>query len=259
MEPMRRATLLLALLSLLAGCLVEIPEPTRTPRPSSSPSPTVSPSPTATAEPSATPGLAGVPQFIAGDSIIVSAPGLRVRSRPGVEQRVITSLGIGAELLVALGPVWVDDTGWYQVADANRLDLGFTTGWVAAGSTDDPFLTAAAFDVRRNPYIAGFAGEADGEFGPIRLPDADVSIQWLAAPPTRDGCSFFVDLAAGDGEPVRTIRSTTGGVPAPGELFPSFIAGHRELFDADLFVSVRSECSWALTFVHERPEPTPAP
>jgi hypothetical protein len=41
--------------------------------------------------------------------------------------------------------VWVDDTGWYLVADANRADLGFKTGWVAAGTEADPFLAAATF------------------------------------------------------------------------------------------------------------------
>jgi hypothetical protein len=169
-----------------------------------------------------------------------------------VEQRVITSLGLGAQLLVALGPVWVDDAGCYLVRDANRADLGFTTGWVAAGTTSDPLLERATFDVGRNPYLVGFAGETNGEFGPITLPSAKVSITWIAAPPTADGCSFLVDLATADGEPVRTIRATVGGVPAPGKLFQSFFAEHDELIDTEIFVSVTSGCSWALTFVRAR-------
>ena len=41
---------------------------------------------------------------------------------PGIEQRVITSLGVDADLLIALGPVWVDDNGWYLVRDADADD-----------------------------------------------------------------------------------------------------------------------------------------
>ncbi len=259
MKPIRPAAGLLLLLIVLAGCLVDIQPTPRTPRPTSSASPTPSADPTPSPRPSPTPGLGAVPRFAAGDRVVVSAPGLRVRSRPGVEERVLTSLGQGAELLVALGPVWVDDTGWYLVRDANRADLSFTTGWLAAGSSDDPFLTPATFDVRGNPYLAGFAGEQGGDFGPVTLPNANVSIQWLAAPPSSEGCSFFVDLSAAGGDPVHAIRSTVGGVPAPGQLFPSFFAAHHGLIGSELSVSVTSDCSWALTFVRERPEASPSP
>jgi hypothetical protein len=176
-----------------------------------------------------------------------------------VEQRVVTTLGVDADLLIGLGPVWVDGLGWYLVRDADTDDPAFGEGWVAAGFEPDSFLVPASFDVRRNPYIVGFAGAANGEFGPVRLPNADVTIRWLAAPPTPNGCSFFVNLAAGSGEPVSAIRATVGGVPAPGELFRQFFAEHRELIDAELSVSVESDCSWALTFVQQRSEPTPAP
>jgi hypothetical protein len=255
MKPMRRAASLLVLISLLSGCLVNIQAPTRTPRPTPIPSPTPSPRPSPTVRPTATPGLEAVPRFSAGARVAVSAPGLRVRARPGTDQRVITSLGLGAKLLVALGPVWVGDTGWYLIRDADRADPSFATGWAAAGESNDPFLEAATFRVRRNPYLAGFAGEADGEFGPITLPDANVSITWLAAPPTPAGCSFFVDLAPTDDESVRAITATIGGVPAPGRKFQDFFADHKELVGTEITVSVRSDCSWALTFVKERAAP----
>jgi hypothetical protein len=86
----------------------------------------------------------------------------------------------------------------------------------------------------------------------VTLPDPKVSIIWMAAPPSPDGCSFFVDLATADGKPVRAIRATVGGVPAPGKLFPSFFAQHHELIETEIFASVASDCSWALTFVRER-------
>ncbi len=237
------------------------PIPTSTPRATDTPLPTLEATPTTVPTPSTTPGpgLADVPRFAAGGQAATNAPGLRVRARPGVEQRVITSLGVDANLLIALGPVWVDDNGWYLVRDADTDDPEFGEGWVAAGFEPDPFLIPASFEVRRNPYIAGFGHDADGEFGPIFLPDANVSIRWIAAPFTAGGCSFFADLTAGSGEPVSAIRATVGGVPAPGELFSQFFAEHDELIDTDLFVSVTSDCSWALTFAQQRPEPTPAP
>ncbi|HEX6655169.1 MAG TPA: SH3 domain-containing protein [Candidatus Limnocylindria bacterium] len=259
MKPIRPAAGPLLTLLILSACLVDIQPASRTPRPTISLSPTPSPSATPSPRPSPTPGLRAVPIFAAGDRVAVSAPGLRVRARPGVEQRVITSLGPGAELLIALGPVWVDDTGWYLVRDANRADLGFTTGWLAAGTTDDPFLTAATFDVRANPYLAGFAGEGDGNAGPVMLANSNVSIIWLAAPPTSGGCSFSVALARPTGDSVQAIRATIGGVPAPGEQFPSFFDAHDELIGRELSVSVTSDCSWALTFVRQRPEPQPSP
>ena len=264
MSPMRRALRLLLPLPLLAGCLLMEPIPTPTPRPTDTPSPTVAVTPTVEPTPTATPGpgLANVPRFTAGGQAATNAPGLRVRARPGVEQRVITTLGVDADLLIALGPVWVDDIGWYLVRDADADDPEFGEGWVAAGFEPDPFLISASFEIRRNPYVAGFAHDADGEFGPVFLPDAEISIRWIAAPVTAGGCSFFVDLRAGSAEPISGIRATVGGVPAPGELFSQFFAEHRELIDTDLFVTVTSDCSWALTFVRQRPErsdPTPAP
>jgi hypothetical protein len=260
MKPIRPALCLLAVALLLGGCLVDIQEPTRAPRPTASPSRFPTPTAVPTLRPSPTPGLRAVPQFTAGDRVTASAPGLRVRSRPGVDQRVLTSLGIGAELLVALGPVWVDDTGWYLVADANRADLGFKTGWVAAGTEADPFLAAATFSsVSRNPYLGGFAGEADGDFGPMTLPDGHVSVLWLAAPPTPTGCSFLVDFVIEGQPPVRAITASIGGVPGPGELFSNFFATHHGLVGKPLSVSVASDCSWALSFVRDRPQPTPSP
>jgi hypothetical protein len=257
---MRRAGSLIVALPILAGCLVTMP--TANPTPLATPSPTVqTATPTAipTVSPSPAPGAGNVPQFTAGGQAATNAPGLRVRSRPGLEQRVITTLGVDANLLIGLGPVWVDSLGWYLVRDADTEDPSFGEGWVAAGFEPDPFLIAATFDVRRNPYITGFANDADGEYGPVLLPNADVSVRWIAAPPTPNGCSFFVDVRVGSGKPVSAIRATVGGVQAPGELFSQFFSGHPELIESDLFVSVQSDCSWALTFVQARPEPTPAP
>ena len=257
MRPLSRAASVLAIL-LLAGCTLATPtvQPSATPSGTVATSTTPSVEPTGSPTPEPTPGIHDVPIFTAGGQVTTNAPGLRVRSRPGVEQRVITSLGVDANLLVGLGPVFVDDLGWYLVRDADADDPAFGEGWVAAGFEPDPFLIPASFEVDFNPFVAGFAHDANGEYGPVVLPDRNVSIRWIAAPLSESGCSFAVDLRAGSGAPVTAIRSTVGSAPAPGELFSGFFASHPEL-TGDLFVSVTSDCSWALSFV--RPEPEAAP
>lgn len=256
---MRRAARLLGALPLLAACTLA--QPTSAPSSTAAtPSPTIesTPSPAASATPESTPGPADVPSFTAGSQVATNAPGLRVRSRPSMDARVITSLGVDANLLVGLGPVFVDGLGWYLVRDADDADPAFGEGWVAAGFEPDPYLINAAFDPGPNPYLAGFANDADGEYGPVPLSDADVSLRWFIAPLGADGCSFAVDLRPGSGAPVPAIRATLGTTPAPGELFSQFFASHPEL-RGDLFVSVTSDCSWALTFVRQLPEPTATP
>lgn len=256
---MRRAARLLGVVPLLAACTLA--QPTSAPS-SGSPTPTPTPAttlpPAASPTPEPTPGPEDVPSFSAGSQVATNAPGLRVRSRPGMDARVITSLGVDANLLVGLGPVIVDGLGWYLVRDADDADPAFGEGWVAAGFQPDPFLINASFDPGPNPYLAGFANDADGEYGPVPLTDPDVSLRWFIAPLDAGGCSFAVDLRPGSGAPVPAIRATLGTAPAPGELFSQFFASHPEL-RGDLFVTVTSDCSWALTFVRQLPETTATP
>jgi hypothetical protein len=200
-----------------------------------------------------------VPIFTAGSRVATNAPGLRVRARPGTVQRVITSLGLDANLLIGLGPVLVDGLGWYLVRDTDAGEPEFGEGWVAAGFEPDPFLISTTFDVPFEPYVVGFAGDADTEQGPILLPEGPISMRWIASPPTTDGCAFAVDLRPASGNPVTTVRATVGGVPAPGEVFAQYFETHPELRRGDLFVSVTSDCSWALTFVRPAPAASPSP
>jgi hypothetical protein len=251
---MRRVALVVVMAMLVAACSLSEPSPPRspTPLPTAASSPTgggVSPTEAATSTPVATPGPDAVPVFSAGQQVASNAPGLRVRSRPGTQQRVLALLPQDAHLVVALGPVLVDGFGWYLVEDADGAEPQFGTGWVAAGFEPDPFLAPTSFEAPfPYPYVAGFAHDADGEYGPVRVADANYGIRWVAAAIGGDGCSFSVDLRPGSGTPVPTIRATVGGLPAPGELYTQFFADHPELV-GDLFVIVTSNCSWALTFV----------
>ena len=242
---------------LAGGCVLEQAElsPSIDASPSATaeatPPPTASPAPSTEPSAEATPGVEQVPQFAAGSQVATNAPGLRLRSQPGTDQRVITTLAVDTNLFVGLGPVFIDGAGWYLVRNGNPDDETFGQGWVAAGFQPDPFLIPTSFPQDSpfaNPYIVGFAHTASGEYGPVLLPDGDISVRWIAASLSPDGCSVAVDLRAGSGEPVPAIRTTVGGYPAPGELFSQFFASHPEL-RGDLFVEVTSQCSWALTFV----------
>ena len=202
--PILRAVALLLTVPLLAGCLLLEPVPTPQPVPTRSPSPTptaASPSPTPSPTPQPTPGLADVPVFSAGDSAATAVGGLRLRTRPGLDHLVTAVLGPEVGVLIGVGPVFVDGQGWYLVRDPDRVvPPRFDEGWVAAGFEPDPFLVPADFEPSRNPYLAGFAGDRSGEFGPLRLPDDNVAIRWIAAALTPDGCSFSVDLTPVGGD-----------------------------------------------------------
>ncbi len=206
------------------------------------PLPTDGPTPAPTGNPDA------VPVYTAGSTVETHIAGLRVHARPGTDERVVTGLlPEGAGLLIAQGPLFWDDYGWYLVDDVDAGDPEFTQGWIAAGFNPDPWLVPTVLDVADNPFIAGFANDTDGEYGPVRITDANLQIDWVIAPPTPDGCSFAVDLRSGSGNPVQAIRSTTGSVVAPGVLYPQFFSDHPEL-TGDLFMTVTSTCRWALTF-----------
>lgn len=252
---MRRAAPLLAAALILAVCSLTTPTPPLSPtqQPSLQPTATggqVSPTEAARDEPSGepAPGPDAVPVFFAGQKAASNAPGLRVRSRPGTDQPILAILPEDADLLVELGPVLVDGFGWYSVVDADPELPDYGKGWVAAGFEPDPFIVPSDFELSFNPFIAGFAHDGDGEFGPVRIVDANHGIRWVAAATDRNGCSFSVDLRPGSGEAVPTVRATIGGIPAPGDVYAEFFSAHPEL-TGDLFVIVTSDCSWALTFV----------
>ena len=237
---------------LLAGCLFGSPSltPTATPAASIAPSggPAASAAPPA-ASVAPTPGPDAVPIFTAGSKVATKAAGLRVRSGPGTKQGVVTSLPVGAHLVVELGPVRADGHGWYLVRDADAAEPTFKDGWVAAGFMPTPYLAPATFDLPFNPIVAGFAQDGNGEFGPVPISGANYTVTWAATVPTGGtSCSFSVDLVPGSGTAVPAIRAKLGTAPAPGNLYGDFFAAHPQL-TGDLIVRVSSDCSWALTFL----------
>lgn len=236
---------------LLGGCLFGSPSPSPSPSAAASVAPSEAPVslPPATATAVPTPGPDDIPTFTAGTTVSTAASGLRVRSGPGLSQGVLTLLPTGSNLVVELGPVRFDNWGWYLVRDADEAEPTFTEGWVAAGFMPTPYLVPATFDLPFNPIVAGFAHEGNGEFGPVRIADANYAVTWVASVlPGGSSCSFSADFVPGAGEPVPAIRATLGTAPAPGNLYGDYFAAHPELI-GDVFLRVTSDCGWALTFL----------
>jgi len=255
-----RAPLGIVLSLLLAACTHPVQSPT--PRPTPSPSPTPSPTPISTPSPSPTPSPTPepiAPDFDAGEIVGTSIDGLRVRGLPGADRPIVTGLlPLAFELEVILGPVPVDGLAWYLVSDADGREPDFDEGWVAAGYEPEPLLVAAGRRAEGSTAVASMAQIGDAEQGPIEIGEGDHAIRWIGLDPKRRRCAFAVSIApAGGGDPVPAIRATIGTGIDRGTLQPqSFGAlGLR----GPVFVSVVSDCAWALTIVRVPPTATPEP
>ena len=141
---------MLLVVLMLSGCLFGSPSASPSSSAEGSQAGSAQPStsaPPPTATPVPTPGPVNV-----GTTVSTSAGGLRVRSGPGLSQGVLTLLPAGANLVVELGPVRVDDWGWYLVRDADADEPTFEEGWVAAGFMPSPYLVPATFELPENSW-----------------------------------------------------------------------------------------------------------
>lgn len=256
----------LAVVLAVAACTIP-PFETATPRPTATPSPVETPSPTAAASPSEeptasaspTPDPALVPLFTAGEIVVTTTDGLRVRRLPGTERAVsVDRLPTGAELAVVLGPIPADGFGWYLVTDADPGEPEFSEGWIAAGYDPDPFLTTTGRNADPNPYPAGFAHTGDAEFGPVGIDDEHYGLRWTALDPAGGSCTLEVAMSTATSGAIPAVRVTARGAPVPGQFFSDFFVDNPAL-RGQVFVSVTSDCAWALAFVRLAPTPTPSP
>jgi hypothetical protein len=216
-------------------------EPTSSASPTPTPLPTVAPTPTPTPEPGS------VPIFTPGQVVAANADGLRVRSLPSTSSRILIPLSLGTEVVIVLGPIPAENFGWYLVADPAAAEPQIPEGWVAAGVTPEPYLVETDTPPLDELFVAGWSHAGDAEYGPVRVEDEHYALHWVAAPTAQTtGCSFSVDLRAGSGTPVQTIRTTVGSQPTPGSLYEDFFAAHPEL-RGDLFFVFVTDCSWALS------------
>jgi hypothetical protein len=217
----------------------------------------------ATPSVSPTPNLGDVPAFRGGEIVTTDLDGLRVRQRPGTNSVVVASLlPLAAELEIRLGPIPVDGLGWYLVADADAGEPGFEEGWIAAGFEPEPFLRSTGRTADDSPIVAAYALTGDAEYGPFNVADADHAIRWLAVDPEGLRCRFAVSLEPAGAEPVTAIRATIGDTVVPGILQPSYFAA-QEAVRGPVFITVESDCAWALSVVRVPPpaevSPPPTP
>jgi hypothetical protein len=247
---------------IVAGCTFPAlvsPTPSPSPVPTAPPTPTPMASPSATLSPSPTPGVADVPAFGGGEVVATAIDGLRVRQRPGTGAVVVAGLlPLAAELEVRLGPIPVDGLGWYLVADADADEPEFDEGWIAAGFEPEPFLRSTGRTADDTPVVAAFALTGDAEYGPFEIADAEHAIRWIAVDPEGVRCSFAAVLEPAGGEPVPAIRATIGDTVVPGTLQPSFFAA-QDSVRGQVFLTVASDCAWALSVVRVPPDETPSP
>jgi hypothetical protein len=251
-------------LALGACAFPPLTTPTRSPTPT--PSPTPSPTPITTPTPSPTPEptpAAIVPTYEAGEIVETTIDGLRVRTLPGTDRPIATGLlPLAFALRVVMGPIPVDGLGWYLVSDADEREPNFEEGWVAAGHEPDPLLASTGRIVDDSPFVASMAQTGDAEKGPIHIGDGDHAIRWVALDPERRRCAFAVSLVpAGAASPVPAIRATVGSGVDRGTLQPQSFAALN--VRGDVFISVASDCAWALVVVRipitASPTPTTAP
>ncbi len=245
-----------------AGCTFPaLVSPTPTPSPVPTASPTLTPTATPSRPPSAspTPDFADVPSFGGGEIVATATDGLRVRQRPGTKGVVVAGLlPLGTELEVRLGPIPVDGLGWYLVADVPDGEPEFDEGWIAAGFEPEPFLRSTGRTADDSPVVAAYALTGDAEYGPIEIPDADHAIRWIAVDPEGVRCRFGAALEPAGSPPVPAIRATIGDTVVPGVLQPSFFAAQESL-RGQVFVTVTSDCAWAISVVRVPPAESPSP
>lgn len=252
--------------AILAVLIVTVTACTFPPAATPTPSPTPTQPPPGSATPSASPpeaiaseapDLGTIPSFTGGDLITTTFAGLRVRQLPGTEHPVVTDLlGFDAELEVLMGPIVVDELGWYLVSDTDREAPDFDEGWVAAGFEPEANVRSTGAVATESSVVVSLAQTGDAEFGPISIPDEHHVIRWLATDPEGVRCQFSVSLTAGSGDPTPAIRSTVGASAIPGTLQSVFFVGQPAL-RGQLFLTAETDCAWTLAVIRVDPDPEP--
>lgn len=249
----------LCLLVLLSACtLAPLPTPTPTPSPTAppTPSPTPTPTPLPTPTPQPTPDVGSLPRIPGGEVASTVVDGLRVRQRPGTSTVVLTGpVPLGSEVGVVMGPVLVEGQGWFLVTDVDPDEPAFGEGWIASGLRPEPYLSATGRTVDGTPVLASYAELGDAEYGPIDIADGNHAVRWIAVDPEGRRCQFSVAMTDADSTDVPAIRATIGNQVVPGTLQPQAFAALG--ITGLAFVTISSDCDWALAVVRVPPA-TPA-
>ena len=111
-----------------------------------------------------TPAVQESPRYVAGDTVVVNADGLNVRTEPSLNGDVAVILPPGLRATVVAGPTAADTFTWYQ------LDANGVTGWSAGEflAPAGPILAFAA----QTPAVPLFSVGS-----PVVVADGDLNLR----------------------------------------------------------------------------------
>jgi len=227
---------------------------------SPTPSPTAAPTPAPVAPALDLPGTARV-----------LADNVSVRAQPDLDAELVSSTkGYGGPLVdeevrldtgiyvhVHRGPLIHDGFAWYLVMplgwdgvywNNGRSEGDANQGWVAGGYDGSPWLVTDTPPPTPPPTDGGhFHGgppvEAYAGAGNARIPTDNPYpiIDWDAATPKAEPCTFAVDIVTPDGsQDERAVDETVGDAPETGHWFTSLNTEAHGSYE----IVVTSTCSW---------------
>ena len=242
--------LLLALV--VTGCATPSPSGSGVPSVSAAATASASGSPIVNPSPQATPGSPSPTQ--ATDLLLRIRPlpqhqettvsGIRIRRSPGLDGELIATLPLGATAIAVLGPLLVDGYSWYQVRDDNGDAPNYIIGWMAVGTSTDPWVKESVGWSGTPVYPAAFDGIGSGQFGPVVLQDVGYGVAWAAA---GDGCQFTATFVTTSGAR-EEITTAVASAFLSSATDPQFFADHPDLVGG-LTLVVDSACSWAAVLI----------
>jgi hypothetical protein len=170
--------------------------------------------------------------------------GIRIRRSPGLDGELIATLLLGETAMAVLGPLLVDGYSWYRVEDDSGDAPNYIDGWMAVGTSTDPWVKESVGWSGYPVYPAAFDGIGPGQFGPVALQDVGYGVVWAAA---GDGCQFTATFVTSSGDR-EEIVSAVASPFVSSATDPQFFADHPDLVGG-LTLVVDSGCSWAVVII----------
>ena len=229
------------------------PSPTEAPSPSDEPSPSVAPTPTEQPSPDAIEviefELPMIGRSTADDVEVHTLPSadsplLIGEAFPDMD-RVEVRLAADELVAVSLGPVFFEETSWYQVSAVDGGDKAFAYGWVSA-----EFLDRESDAPDGGPQVVTVHGLGTGTEVSTSVPaGTPITVDFAAAPmPASDSCELDVTLIRTDGLGVN-VATQTVTEPVAFQFGASIEGGGMQgLFQeeaGDVTLQFETNCSYA--------------
>jgi hypothetical protein len=223
--------------------------PTVAPSPSDQPSPSDAPSPTQQPSPEPIEVIEFELPMIArstSDDVDVhelpsaDSPLLLGEAFPDMN-RVEVRLAADERIVVSLGPVFFEDTSWYQVSAAEGGDKAFAYGWVSA-----EFLVRETDAPDGSPQVETIHGLGAGSDVSTPVPvGTPITVDVGAAPmPDRDSCELDVTLIRSDGLGVN-VATQTVTTPVAFQMSANELSSLFQEEAGDVTLQVETDCSYA--------------